>query len=143
MRASTYLLCGALVLTAGCGQKASEEGNAANAVAAAKPEPKHYCFFKKDEQKDWTASRGADGNITVKGRVHMGDPRYKGDLGQPEISGNSAKLWLTMAPVTGYRSADNWWDVSFTIPNSVAVENVTVACDSKRTFADLKVKPRK
>jgi len=146
MRASTFLLCGALVLTGGCGQKASDERNSganAAAAAAAKPEPKHYCFFKKDEQKDWTAARGANGDITVKGRVHMGDPRYKGDLGQPEISDTNAKLWLTMAQVTGYRSVDNWWDVSFTIPDSAAIETVTVACDSKRIFAELKVKPRK
>jgi hypothetical protein len=73
----------------------------------------------------------------------MGDPRYKGDLGQPEISGTNAKLWLTMTQVTGYRSVDNWWDVSFTIPDSAAIETVTVACDSKRIFAELKVKPRK
>jgi hypothetical protein len=144
MLKSTFFLYGALLLTAGCGQQ--EEDNAAantSTNTAAAPEPRHYCFFKKDEQKDWTASRGADGNITVKGRVHVSDPRYKGDLGQPEISGNSVKLWLTMAQVTGYRSVDNWWDVSFTIASSAAVENVTVACDSKPVFAELTVKPRK
>ena len=142
MRNLTLLLCGAL-FAAGCDQAEAPHANAANALAnaAAAKAPKRYCFFRKEDSKGWAASRDAKGNVRVTGRAHVRDTRYKGDLGQPEVSGSTAKLWLTMAPNTGqYRSADDWWDVSFTIPDSGAIESVTVACDSKRVLAELKVK---
>ena len=144
MRSLVFLLGSALAFTAGCNQQEDSGSPAANATAnrAAAKAPKHYCFFKKDESKDWTASRDAKGEVTVKGRVHVRDPRYKGDLGQAEISGKSARFWLTMAPHSSYRSPDDWWDVSATIPDSGSIENITVACDAKRIFAELKVKPR-
>lgn len=145
MRRLAILLGSALALTAGCNRQEASSGNAAaNASVnrAAAKAPRHYCFFKKDDSKEWTASRDAKGDVTVKGRVHVRDPRYKGDLGQAEISETSAKFWLTMAPHSSYSSPDDWWDVSATIPNSGSIESVTVACDSKRILAELKVKPR-
>jgi hypothetical protein len=138
-----FAIC-AVALVSGCNQGSQDQSNAAaNAPAnqtATASTAKHYCFFHQDEGKAWATSRDAQGNVTVKGKAHVRDVRYKADLGQPEILGSSAKLWLTMAQNTGYRSMDNWWDVSFTIPGSGAIESVTVACDQKRVMAELKVK---
>jgi hypothetical protein len=142
MRTAITVLGG--MLLAACGQ--SGTGPANNTVKAAAPEtPKanHYCFFKKDAQKGWTASRDAGGNVVVKGKARVDDIRNKADLGQPELAGSSAKLWLTIAPNGSYAAKDNWWNVSFTIPDSAAVTEVTVNCDAQRVFADLKVKPAK
>jgi len=143
MRTSTVLLCGTLLL-AGCKQGETADSNAASNVAApAKPKVNHYCFFAKDAQKGWSAARNDTGNVVVTGKARVDDVRNKADLGQPEISGSSARLWLTLAPNSSYPAKDNWWDVSFTIPDSAGVDEVTVNCDAQRQFADLKVKPRK
>jgi hypothetical protein len=40
--------------------------------------------------------------------------------------------------MTGFGARDDWWDVTATIPNSAAIETVTVACGAK-TLAELKV----
>jgi hypothetical protein len=138
------LLAGGALLAGGCNQSGDGANVAANTVgnaAAAAPKTKHYCFFRKEDSKGWAAKRDAKGDVTVTGKLHVRDPRYKGDIGQPEISGASAKLWTSYLQNTDqYRSADDWFDVKFTIPNSAAVEKVTVACDSKRTLAELEVK---
>ena len=39
---------------------------------------------------------------------------------------------------TGFGAADNWWDLSATIPGSAAVDTVKVTCGAK-TVAELKV----
>ena len=144
MRTTTVLLAGVMLL-GGCNQ--SSGGNADTKAAApeapAKPKVNHYCFFKKEAQKDWSASRDASGNVVVKGKALVDDVRNKADLGQPEVTGTTAKLWLTLAQNTSYAAKDNWWDVSFTIPDSKGVTEVTVNCDADRQFADLKVKPAK
>ena len=148
MRKSTLLMCGTLVL-AGCNQGATPDNNAAATVAApAKPKVNHYCFFKKDAQKGWSATRDANGDVVVKGKARVDDVRNKPELGQPELTvggrgavPESAKLWLTLAQNSSYPAKDNWWDVSFTIPHSAGVHEVTVNCDAERVFADLKVKP--
>jgi hypothetical protein len=143
MRKTALLTIGTIMLAA-CGQGDSGQvNNTANAAADAKPKVNHYCFFKKDAQKGWTASRDASGNVVVKGKAHLDDVRYKADLGQPDIAGTSAKLWLTTTTNTSYAAKDNWWDVSFTIPNSAAITEVSVNCDAERQFADLQVKPAK
>ena len=141
MRKSALLLTGSLLLAA-CNQGAPQD-NAANTAAPAKPKVHHYCFFKKDAQKGWSAARDAKGDVTVKGKAHVDDVRYKADLGQPEVSGTSAKLWLSTTTNTSYAAPDNWWDVSFTIPDSAAITSVTVNCDAERVFAELQVKPAK
>lgn len=149
MRNSPLLLVGSLLL-AGCNQGAPQDNAAANRAAPAKPKVHHYCFFKKDAQKGWSATRDAKGNVTVKGKAHVEDVRYKADLGQPEVSvtgrgavATSAKLWLTTTTNSSYAAPDNWWDVSFTIPDSAAITSVTVNCDAERVFADLTVPPGK
>ena len=98
---------------------------------------------RRTRRKAGARRRDADGNVVVKGKARVDDIRNKADLGQPELAGSSAKLWLTIAPNGSYAAKDNWWDVSFTIPSSAAVTEVTVNCDSERVFADLKVKPAK
>ena len=138
MRTSTLLLCGTLLL-AGCNQGTEPTNNTAAKTAAAKPKVNHYCFFAKDAQKGWSAARDGNGNVVVTGKARVDDVRNKADLGQPEITGSSAKLWLTMAQNSSYPAKDNWWDVSFTVPNSAWVDEVTVNCDPQRQFADLKV----
>jgi hypothetical protein len=139
---NSMLLLGGLLLVAGCNQSGDQGGNAAaNTAAPAKPKVHHYCFFKKDAQKGWSASRDPNGNVVVKGKAHVDDVRYKADLGQPDISDTSAKLWLTTTTNSSYAAPDNWWDVSFTIPDSRAITSVSVNCDAERVFADLEVKP--
>lgn len=143
MRTVLAVLGGTLLLAA-CGQSGTEPANnTAKAAAPEEPKVNHYCFFKKDAQKGWSATRDASGNVVVKGKALVDDVRNKADLGQPEISGTTAKLWLTIAQNGSYPAKDNWWDVSFTIPDSKAVTEVTVNCDADRVFADLKVKPAK
>jgi hypothetical protein len=134
------LLLGAAAALASCNQAANDGGgDAAANVAPAKPKQSSYCFFKDEETKGWKASVDKSGNVTVTGKAHVKDARYTAGLGQAEVTGTRAELRPTIAPNTGYASPDNWWDVSFTIPNSGAVENVAVHCGSK-TLAQLTVK---
>lgn len=134
------ILSGAAALLASCNQAADNSASNVTAKVSA-PKPKHgtYCFFKDEETKGWKASVDKNGNVTVTGKAHIKDARYKADLGQPEVAGTSAELWPTIAPNTGYASPDNWWDVGLTIPNSAAVTSVAVRCGSK-TVAELTVK---
>ena len=126
-----------------CGQSSDNKTqNEASANAAApKKERPPYCFFKESETKAWAASRDKDGNIVVKGKAYRSDSRYKALLGPPEINGATASIAPTITNNTSYAAPDNWWDVSATIPNSSAIESVTVTCGSK-TLADLKVAPK-
>jgi len=141
MNARALLLAGAVAVLCGCNQGTSSGNAATNASAsAAAAAPKHptYCFFKDADTKGWTAARGKSGDLTVKGKGHLDDARYAAQLGQAEVSGTAASLWLTMGQNTSaYAAQDNWWDVSASIPNSGAVETVKVMCGSK-TVAELK-----
>ncbi|MFL6727906.1 MAG: hypothetical protein ACJ8FS_15530 [Sphingomicrobium sp.] len=134
------LVIGTAALAA-CGQS----GETSNQAAVAKMQPKKrpaYCFFKDSETKGWAASRGKDGNITVKGKAYREDPRYKAVLGPPSVTATSAEIAPTIGVNdTGYAAADNWWDVKATIPNSAAIESVIVRCGQK-TIADLTVPPK-
>lgn len=140
MNIRALLLAGAVVVLAGCNQRG--ETNAANEAAnATATEPQHptYCFFKDADTSGWSASRDPQGNVSVKGKAHIDDNRYMATLGQPEVKGASASLWLTMGPNTGATGApDNMWDVSASVPNSGAVTSVAVMCGSK-TVAQLTV----
>jgi hypothetical protein len=136
------IVAGAAAL-AGCGQSGDDAANeaAANPAAAKKPRPA-YCFFKDAETKDWAASRDKDGNIVVKGKAYRSDSRYKALLNPPIVTGTSAEITPTVAQNdTAYGAPDNWWDVSATVPNSTAVETVTVRCGA-RALAELKVPPK-
>jgi len=138
IRASTPILLGAAAALAACGQGG---GSSKQPVAAPKKEKPRYCFFKDAEAKAWTASRGKDGNITVKGKAYRSDSRYKAVLGDPKVTGSSAVVWPSISVNdTGFAApgGDDWWDVSFTIPGSAAVDTVDVKCGQK-TFAELKV----
>lgn len=139
----SLLFGGAALLLAGCNQSATDNTKTAQPEAPAKPKVRHYCFYHRDAQKEWSAARDSHGNVVVKGKAHVDDPRYAADLGQPEVAGTSAKLWLSTTTNTSYARPGNWWDVSFTIPDSAAVTDVTVNCDAERVFADLRVKPKK
>ena len=135
------LLLGAVAALTSCNQEptAAVENAAAN-VAASKPKHGTYCFFKDEEAKGWKTSLDPKGNVTVAGKMHVKDARYKAELGQPEVAGTKAELWPTLVVNdTGYASPDSWWDVRFTIPDSAAVTAVAVRCGSK-TKADLTVK---
>ena len=138
------LLIGAAAV-AGCdsgGEPAANES--ANAAAAATPQPKRaaYCFFKDAFTKGWSASAGAGGDVTVKGRVFVDDARYKGSLGPAEIVGAEARVPLGMAPNdTGFASPDDWWDLKAAIPGSGGVATVVVLCGEK-VVATLKVPGR-
>jgi hypothetical protein len=142
MRQSMILL-GAVLGVAGCNQSADNPVvNTTNTAAAEKPKPK-YCFFKDAETKGWSASRDKQGNIVVKGKAYRSDPRYQAQLGEAEVTGAAARIAPSIVlNNTGFAARDNWWDVSATIPNSAAVETVTVECGPK-TLAELKVAPKK
>ena len=117
-----------------CGQSAdnSTANSAANATAkAAAPKRPTYCFFKDAATRSWSASPDAGGNVAVKGQVKVDDKRYRGDLSQSEVAGDTATVWLTMTPNTGYADEDNWWDLTVAVPGSGAVTNVTVLCGKK------------
>jgi hypothetical protein len=141
MKLGSFSVAGAAALLASCGQS----GNTANEAAASAPKPKKklaYCFFKDPETKGWAASRDKDGNIVVKGKAYRSDSRYRAVLQNPTVAGTSAEISPTIiVNDTGYGAEDNWWDVNATIPNSAAVDTVTVRCGAK-AFAELKV-PRK
>lgn len=134
------ILLSAAVVLASCNQAVDNmASNVAANDTASKPKRSAYCFFKDEETKGWKASLDKDGNVTVTGKAHVKDARYKAELGQPEVTGTNAELSPTIAPNTGYASPDNWWDVSFTIPNSAAVANIAVRC-GRKTVAELTVK---
>lgn len=141
MRQSIILL-GAILSLAGCNEAESPAAKETNTAAAEKPKPR-YCFFKDAETRGWSAARGKDGNVTVKGKAYRSDPRYQAQLGVAVVSGSKATLRPSIAPnATGYAAPDNWWDVSAAIPNSAAVDTVVVECGPK-TLAELKVPPAK
>ena len=139
MRKSLVLLSVA-GLVAGCGQS---NNNAATNQAAAQPTKKPtYCFFKDEEMKDWAATRDKDGNLTIKGKAHVKDPRYKAVLGAPTVTGTTAELSPSITQNdTGYSAPDDTWDVTAAIPNSAAITTVTVTCGGK-TAARLDVPPK-
>jgi hypothetical protein len=133
----------AAALTA-CGPSGGDTNAAVpvtNAVANAAAAPKRptYCFFKDAATRGWAAAPDASGNVAVKGQVKVDDRRYRGELSQSEVTGNTASVWLTMAPNTGYADEDNWWDVTIAVPDSSAAAGVTVLC-GKKEVAKLKVR---
>ena len=133
------LLPGLAGLAAACGQSNSSP-EASQAAAQQKKKPA-YCFFKDEEMKDWAATREKDGNITIKGKAHVKDPRYKAVLGTPTITGTSAELSPSISPNdTGYGAPDDTWQLTATLPNSAAITVVTLTCGGK-TAARLEVPP--
>ena len=134
-----------LVIAAAAGLASCNQADsgtaAANGPATVAPARKHptYCFFKDAATKGWGASVDTGGNVAVKGKVHLDDRRYSGDLSDSEVTGDTAKAWVTMAPnTTGVGAEDDWWDVNLTVPASGAVKSVTVLC-GKKVVADLKI----
>ena len=125
-----------------CGQSADDS---ATQGATKPPAPKKkipYCFFKDEEMKGWSAKRGADGNIIVKGKVYREDSRYQAILKPALVNGTRAEVTPDLQQNSGaYGAPDNWWDVSQTIVNSAGVDTVDVTCGGK-TIAELKVKPK-
>ena len=133
------LLLGAGAL-AGC---SGSDDQATNQVAKAPVKKKAgYCFFKEADTKAWSAKRGKDGNITVKGKAYRQDGRYMAVLGPATVTGTTAELSPTVTTnTTGYSMEDGWWDVTATIPNSKAVTSVTVSC-GPRTLATIALPPK-
>jgi len=134
------LLLGVAGLVTACGRSNSSPG-ASQAAAQQKKKPT-YCFFKDEEMKDWAATRDQDGNITIKGKAHVKDPRYKAVLGAPTISGASAELSPSISQNdTGFGAPDDTWELAALLPNSAAITIVTVTCGGK-TAARLQVPPK-
>jgi hypothetical protein len=79
--------------------------------------------------------------VTVTGKAHVKDSRYMAQLGEPEIAGNKASVWLTLGTnTTGYAANEqDVWDVSARIPAAGAVESISVMC-GKKVVADLALK---
>jgi hypothetical protein len=138
------IILGAAGLAA-CGQssnQAAANSEAANSAAPAKPKPA-FCFFKNSETKEWEGTLDKDGNVVVTGKAYREDPRYKAVLSPATVSGTSAEVAPTIAQNdTGYAAPENWWSVTETIPNSQAVDTVTVKCGDA-TFAVIKLVRKK
>ena len=136
-----YLLTIAATLAlVACGQPADD---AATNQAANQEQPKKkkvaYCFFKDAEMKGWSAARGKDGNITVKGKAFRSDSRYQAVFKPAEITGTAAEISPTIQNnTTGYGAVDNWWDIKATIPDSATIETVKVICGPK-TLAEFQL----
>lgn len=131
------LLAGLGAALAGCGGSDEQAKNQVAKPAITKKTG--YCFFKAPDTKAWSAKRGKDGNIVVKGKAYREDPRYMAVLGPATVSGNSADLSPTITTnTTGFAAQNNWWDVSATIANGAKVTNVTVTCGA-RTLATIAV----
>lgn len=128
----------AAVLT-GCNKP--EQPPAAKEAQATAPKKKvPYCFFKSEETKAWSASTDASGNVVVKGKAYREDGRYKAILSDAEVEGGTATVRPSVTTNdTGHSMADGWWDVSLMIPNSAAVQAVSVRCGDK-VLADLPIK---
>ena len=130
MSRTLYVMIGSLIL-ASCGQSG---GNSANQAAASPPPPKKrpaYCFFKPEEMKGWAAKRDTDGNITIKGKAHVKDPRYKAIFGSPTVTGTTVQIAPTITTNTGYEAPGDWWDISTSIPNSGRLNDVQISCGDK------------
>ena len=139
MRNTVLTLAGIAALCA-CGKKTDTQPptNVAEKRVAGAQHPS-FCFFKDEETKGWAAKRAANGDVAVSGKAHVKDSRYVATLGSPEVAGTTAKLWLSINPNSGtYGAADDWWDVSSTIPGSAAASDVTVMCGPK-PIAQLKL----
>ena len=136
------MVTGAAALLASCGQSTDE---AANQSAAKPSQPKKkmpYCFFTEEEMKGWSAKRGKDGNITVKGKVYRDDSRYQAILKPATVTGPHAEVSPDLQQNAGpYGAENNWWDVSQVIPGSTGVDTVDVTCGG-RTLATFKLPPK-
>ncbi len=76
------------------------------------------------------------------GKALAEDARSKAVLAPASISGTGADIAPTITTNdTGFAAPGNWWSLSETIPNSQALESVTVKCGDE-TLANLTV-PRK
>jgi hypothetical protein len=144
MRKSVILLSAAVATLAACGQSAQNSSNnsgTTNQSTAAKSRPA-YCFFKDSETKDWKGKRDKEGNAVITGKVYREDSRYKAVLGPPTVNGTTAEVAPTLTVNdTGYAASGDWWDVTATIPNSQAIDILTVKCGEK-TLATIRL-PRK
>jgi hypothetical protein len=141
MRKSIVLL-GGVALLAACGRSGDSSANQAAAKQAQPKKKPAHCFFKPSEMKGWATSRDKDGNVVVKGKAYRSDSRYRALFGPPEVSGTVARIAPTITVNdTGFAAPEDWWDVSATIPNSGAVDTVTVTCGAT-TVAELKPPPR-
>jgi len=127
----SVILFSAAAALAGCGQSADNEASndaTANSSTAEAPRAA-YCFFQDSETKDWKAKADKTGNVVVSGKAYRQDSRYKAILAPATVNGTTAEVAPTIVQNdTAYGARDDWWDVSETIPNSQAVENVTVKC---------------
>jgi hypothetical protein len=141
----SVILCGAAAALAGCGQSAengTSNNTATNSAAAEAPKPAAYCFFKDSETKDWKAAVDKSGNVVVSGKAYRQDSRYKALLAPATVNGTTAEVAPTITQNDStYGAPGDWWDVTEMIPNSRAVDKVTVKCGDE-TLATLTV-PRK
>lgn len=134
------LVLGVAGLVTACGR--SNGNPEARQAAVQQIKKPAYCFFKDEEMKDWAVTRDKDGNVTIKGKAHVKDPRYKAVLGAPTITGTSAELSPSITQNdTGYGAPDDTWELTAALPNSAAISVVTVTCGGK-TAARLQVPPK-
>ena len=79
----------------------------------------------------------------MSGKAYREDARYKAVLAPAAISGTTAEVAPSITQNdTGFAARENWWDVTETIPNSQAVDTVTVKCGDQ-TVATIKLQRQK
>lgn len=141
MKLAPSALAGMAIALAGCsGGDGTAQPTANDSAQTKLAEKKHptYCFFKDAETKGWQAARDGSGNVVLTGKAHVKDARYKAVINESEISGGHVTAWLTISQNDGYAAAENWWDVSSTIPDSAASSAVRLQC-GKKVVADLTI----
>jgi hypothetical protein len=127
----------------GCGRPTDDNANRSAPAAAPAANKAAYCFFKDEEMKGWSAKRGADGNIVVKGKVYREDSRYQAVLNPAVVTGARAEVSPNLQQNSGsFGAPANWWDVSETISASAGVDTVDVTCGGK-VVAEFKLKPKR
>lgn len=146
MRMMAFVLCATALCVSGCQRDTnaqSSEGSNRNADAVGKSGrgPEMLCLFEKSDTKDWHGKANQDQSVSVAGKVHVGDPKYRPMLFQPKARGSTAQLILTAAEnSTGQAPADGWWDVSYTIPDNGSIQTVEIWCDLDTMLASFPVR---
>jgi hypothetical protein len=139
---STTMLCAATSLAiAGCnGRGLDSTTNNAEENAAAGPQGL-LCAFDRSDTKDWSGKANADQSVSVTGKVHVSNSKYRAALFNPQVQGSVARVYLTQAENhTGQSPADGWWDVPYTIADNGSIQTVEVWCDMDTKFADFPVR---
>ena len=142
MRIRMLAMCGAAASLVACGQG---DGEAKKLRPRSRPRRRSRATVLQGRRDQGLVGLAGQGwQYHREGQGLPLNSRYKAVLGDPKVSGSTAVVWPSISVNdTGFAapSGDDWWDVSFAISGSAAVDTVDVKC-GKKTFAELKVPPK-